>query len=1057
MKYRFLSFELDKERHELRNEGVQVAIPPKAFSVLVYLMDRRDRLVPKAELLDTYWSANVSEAALQTTISLVRKALGGKNAQSVIKTHHGRGLRFVAQVTEIETEVASPQALPAQTALSLREQRFAAVLCVRLKRSEQQLDSEDALGRAIDVFFEAAGEQVDAQQGRLLHMLVDGFTAVFGVGNAHEDSARRAAYCALALASAPCVSQLADMAVSLAVAIDSGPVETAGDQTKFEWSPPSRVERDAIAIAESAPGGTVLLGDATLRQLGDEAVTVASTQGHQLLSVGAQRTGIPARPLSSPSQFVGRSAEVAFLSTSLEGLRAGSGQAFVLSGPAGIGKSRLVAEFLSQLQAQPLETLILEALKLHCLPSLANTPLAPIREMCLALFDGVPEGFLEDEIDQALFDDLLHETATQTPALKGLSDQVRKQRVFALLDRLLRSVCQQHSLVLVVEDVHWVDATSGEYFDALVRQIDQFGLMLIMTTRPSEQRPLAEAVLQLPPLSRSDSLNMLLANPELTDIAKVDAEALVERAAGNPFFLEELALASQTDSQSARNLPDTVQAVISVRVDALDPAARAALYVVAVIGSPASLALVAHLLGQAVEGAGETLERLVFTGFLARTAGGYSFRHMLIHDTAYVMITEPERRHLHKEISNYLTSDDCTEAPRPEMLAFHQQEAGDINEAIESWTLACSAALNRFNFREAIAFATSGLALIDSTLSSTARSELDLQLAIAIARTSLEGYASAGVGEAFYRAQTLNAVAGTPEKSARVNVGLWIHTWVRGELGDSLGYASRLIQMSQQMNNPVLSLQAHASMGEILFHTGQLKLALKHLESGLAFIDIAAPESIPSQNAAVACAAYAAWAASMSGDSGLAAEYFNASATLSRALENPFATAVHLGLCAQYFLIEDDVDACLDLATESVAISRQYDFAFWCGSGLVLRSWALSRRGQHLDARAVFEEGISVFEATGAGVQLANYYGLKAEAFLIADEIEAGLQAAEHALAFADRTNDKFYTPRIHATASLLYERQGKTELAAESARVAKALAVEFGIAERVIQLVLPR
>ncbi|MFV0475590.1 MAG: ATP-binding protein [Pikeienuella sp.] len=1015
MPYRFLTFELDEERRELLAAGAAAAISPRAFDVLAYLIRHRDRMATKAELMDRFWSRNVSEAALQKAVSQARKALGPAGA-GAIRTYHGRGFRFVAPVAE--TEAAQPA--PARSPFAPAEMRYAAVLRLRL-------------GDAPESFLAEAKAIVERHEGALLRMMNDGFTAAFGLDPLREDGARRAAHSAAALAA---------LGAGACFGLDSGAIGAPDDGG---WTLPEEVEQGAVALADRARPGETLLSGAAREQLRDEAETAPAPGGFRLLALAEMSAGIPARPRRRPTRFVGRSAEMTFLAAQSDNLLRGEGQAVTLSGPPGIGKTRLATEFLAAL-----DHIALRPLKTQCLPALANTPLAPIRALCIALPERARRGAADDDIDLALLDEILHET--NAPALHGLSDPQRRRRGFALIDRMLAIAAEEKPLVIVFEDVHWLDATSRDYLAHLLRDIGRRRLMAVLTTRPAAGAALTEAALNLSSLGRAECLALLSDASGEADLPAAAAEALIGRASGNPFFIEELALAAQSGGDPATDLPATVQAVIAARIGALDPALRAAIHVIAAIGPPAPPALIAHLLQETEAEIEAKAARLVQAGFLDADLSGCALRHMLINDAAHAMIEPTDRRCLHGEIAAWLEREGA-EAARPERLAWHHQEAGATARAISCWAAASRAALQRSAHREAAAFAENGLALAEDAAPGDLRRKLDLLLLLGPALRALRGFAAEEVGAAYRQAEALNETLGDARSEIRIQVGLWIYTWVRGRLTESLGHADQLLSIATRTADPALTLQAHASRGQVLTHMGDLRGALAHLEKGLAAAAETPPESIPAQSAAVSCAAYAAWVAGLMGRDRAAAGFLGRARDLAGLRKNPFAEAILHALGAAPFMFGDDPETCLASAERAVALSREHDFAFWLGTGLVMRGWALARRGDFTPAFESLDEGIAVFEATGAGVQLANWRGLQAEALLRADRPEAALAAAGHALSCAERAEDMFFTPRIHAVAALAQERLGRAEDVAAHLREASALARRFGIDARFLSI----
>ncbi len=1048
MIYKFRPFELDTERRELRKRDEQIALQPKAFSVLVYLIQRSDRLVSKAELLEAFWPTNVGDAPLQTTISLLRKALNDdRKTQSIIKTYHGQGFRFVAELAaSLEQEPTSIDEATTPPLLSLREQRLVAVMCIRLCKEHTTGVSADQHQKAIEEGYAAAKKIVEVHQGSLLHMMVDGFTAVFGLDKDYEDCARRAVYCSAELAEIPRIEMLAKNGLIPAFSIDTGNLKLANGAEGGHWEPPGAIERNAILLAEKAKGGEIILSENTRIQLGDEIKTETIAEGYRLVSISEHRAGIPSKPQVLRSRFVGRGAEMAFLTAGIEELAAGRGHAVVISGPPGVGKSRLVSEFIDQLDTEVSSRLIV-----NCLPSLQNTPLAPIRVMCSALFSDLPAGLVQDPIDAAILRELLNESGKIDPVLFTLSEHHRKQRSWALVVRLLQEFSKEAPLAIVFEDVHWIDASSREVLDAIVQSIDRTHVILVMTTRPVEQLSLSEAVIQLSPLSRNDSIALLRTITKFENLDESSLETLVQRAGGNPFFLEELALAAQSGADPLYELPDTVHAVISGRIAALEDKARALLYVISVIGSPAPARLTARILGQAPEEVNAGVDQLVGKGFLRKDETGFSVRHMLISETAYALVAPEDRKRLHQEIADCLQAEIGAEAARPEILAWHFQEAGNAEKAISHWISACRSSLRRFAHKEAATFAKNGIKLVETELPDAVVSELDLQLCLALALTSLRGFAAAEMGAAYFRAGKLNRTVHSAKAGFQVGSGLSIHHWVLGELSKSLVYARELLILAESSENPSWKIQAHASAGEVLVHTGRLTEALEHLNAGVALIESASPDSIPAQNAAVACTSYAGWAASLSGKSQDARQFLEASGHLSKIMENPFAEATHYALCAGIFMYEMDPEKCLEFADCAIALCREHDFPFWLSTGLIYRGWALGQTGEFSEALDEIERGISIFEATGAGVQLVNWYGLKAETLMVAGKFEDGLEAARIALKHAEQTNDMYFAPRVHAIAAELYQWAGDPGKANAHAEQAQSLMESFGMKAEMI------
>lgn len=1026
--YRFEHFELDARRQELRRKGELVPITPKAFSVLTYLLQNSDRMVSKSELMETFWSRNASESALQKTVSLLRKSLGNEQGElPVLKTVHGRGFRIVVDVIapdEDDDIVSGPETS------GLTEQRLVAVLCLKITG----LKGGAAEPGAVDACLGAARLLVAEYQGNLLHMMVNQFTATFGIAPDFEDSARRAAHCAWHLSRSAEVSAMRAAGGCVTLGIDVGAIPLPGKDTA--WQAPSALEVGAVSLADTGPPDAIMLSETAFGQLTNEVDVASQEDRYRLTGISAQSTGIPGRPSKNPTGFVGRSAELAFLNSNFEDACRGGFRASALSGPAGIGKSRLTSEFLKSLAGKDVRVC-----KVNCSPRLMNSALAPIRQMCTGLLPGGAEGLASDPVDAALLQILIDDAAEPAPVLDGLSDRKRNARTLALIQMVLRLASEKGPLLIVFEDVHWLDATSRATVQALLRKGGIPRVFLLMTTRPAESPALPDSVLNLSPLGAEDSMRLIRAVPGNDSISDTDAAVLSSRASGNPFFLEELVLAARSGADVSLQLPDTVQAVIEVRVSALAPAQRNVLYVMAIAGEVTALQLLAQLSGRDVDALEEELVNLVQLGFLFEDETGFTFRHVLLSDTAYAMVAQQDRKRLHTDIAHYLENSD--EPSRDETKAWHHQEAGNTAAAVGYWTKASYAAVHRSARAEAISFAKSGLALIEPDAPAGREAELRLRLALATALMAVKGYGAPDVGDELERALALSAVAGSAKAKVRVLMGLWVNTWVAGKLETSLQHASELLLRAEHSGDPSLTLQAHAATGEVLTHLGRLEEAAQHLDKGLEFAPEVAAATITDQNSAVTCAAYAAWVAGMQGRKDELIAHVDTSRKLSLVRENLFSEAIHFALCAEVFMFINDVEKTSDLARQAISVSREHGFPFWLASGLVLEGWALGMAGKFDAAFPAIEEGINVFQRTGAGVQFTNWFGLKAETHLRAGQVRAGIEDGEKALAIAEGNRDSWFAPRVHSVLAALYSRQGETTQAAihsgEASRLKKA------------------
>lgn len=1034
MEYKFLSFTLDSLHRELKSNGNPIILAPKAFSILLYLIENNDRMVSKRQLMDTFWSVNVSESALLKSISLIRKAVGqNKSSEPIVKTYHGVGYRFVAPIQSEDSEVSDTQ-----LTTDLTEHRVVSIISVKLGDSCHLEPKQQSISN-MEKRLENAKTIIEAHQGNLLHMMVDGFTANFGLIDLYDDVARRALNCAVELVKPEENIEVNNDAATISVGIDTGLIlfDDAKDQ---QWKPPGDIERRASQLAENAKSGEVLLTQKTLDHLPNEVKVESYGEAFILMSPLFQRSGVPARLDKTPSVFVGRKAERAFLSECLNNSEFGNGSVVVLSGPAGIGKTRLVTEVLIKQQRKQYQQILI-----NCLPSLQNSPLAPIRDLCHKLLSNLEQSNLSlSAVSEAILQELLEKTDAKNPILKELSTHQRRLESYLVIDTLITSACESSPLVLIIEDVHWLDATSVEYLNEIIRSLVDKRLMLVVTTRPVESHLQVESLLNIAPLANEDCREMLNSNESIGNLNSEMTEILISRSAGNPFFLEELAFATQSNLSNEHQIPDTVQAVITVRIGSLAKELRYLVYIIAVIGPPAKLELIFHLYGSDENTVYSLLEELIKKGFVIRDMDYYSLRHMLITDMAYSIISEVDRKKLHGQIADFLSAHADVNETRPEKIAWHYQESGNKQKAIPYWLIASRDALKQFNYNETVTFATKGLDLANGTSIEEKKVSLDFHLIMATALTTLHGFGFRGAGETYKKAHDLNNEVGDARSSFHVLVGLWIHNWVIGKLSESLSYAKKLMYLAEKSNHVLIQIQAHTSLGQVLTHMGRIEEAYEYLIKGVEYINKEPPKTLSDQNAATSCAAYAAWCASLMGNYDAAMRYYKLSDELSKMFKNPFALGIHYSLCSEYLLFIDDVDKCLELADKAILVSRKHNFSFWLGTGLVLRGWTLGQQGKLEQAFLALDEGIKVFKSTGAGVQMSNWFGLKAEIELKAGKLSEGLESVQYALNYADTTDDVHFKPRIHAVAAKLYQSMDDKSNSESHALQAKKLTKKF-------------
>jgi DNA-binding winged helix-turn-helix (wHTH) protein/class 3 adenylate cyclase len=868
MLYTFGDYILDSARRELRRQGRPVPLEPKGYQVLLYLVQHRERLVTKDELLEQVWpEVYVIDTTVSRCLTLVRKAVGDSGtAQRVIKTRHGQGYRFVAPV-EVQTETL-PEALPvpASTPLPLdavarqycgacqQPNAVAAQFCTmcgaalealcpycgqpatpsatfcsqcghRLEpptatasTPEPPAPAAPSVAGTIEPLFPSAalplsegerklvtvlsgsvspavsllpGVDLEEQQGllerlgalvraavqpyagTLQHLGSDQFRVVFGAPQAQEDHAHQALRAALALRqrwAGFCRSELPipETPVALGLGIHTGQVVV---RTSGGTSLAQPLVGDVLLLADSLAHHAVaetLLVSAATAQLVSEAVCLEAGPSVPVpgqaaplvayrvtdrLGVSALGTGWEVRRLGP---FVGRQGELAALHTHLTHVLAGHGQVVGLVGAHGMGKSRLLAEFRHSLAAHPVTYLAGP-----CQSYGGYTPYFPLLALLRQWWgilegdsptartarvrDGLQKiGLRPDDWAPAVLQ-LLDGPAEPVPEPEP-SPQALRAQTFATLHQIFVQGSQHQPLVVEVENLHWIDATSEEYLTALVERLGGLRLLLLVTYRPGYRPPWQAASittqLALAPLTPADSQEVVRAVRRGAPLAPVVEAQIVATGQGNPFFLEELtrAVAEQDTDAPTLVVPDTIQAVLMARIDRLPAAAKRLLQTAAVIGREVPLSLLRAVVALPEDAMQQSLRHLQASELLyeSRLAPEqvYTFTHSLTQEVAYQSLLRRTRQQLHAQIAQLLTTRFArTGGMPPELLASHYSAAGHHAQALPYWIEAGRHAIRRAASVEARAHLTHGLAALQTLPASPERTEHELTLQLLLSTT----------------------------------------------------------------------------------------------------------------------------------------------------------------------------------------------------------------------------------------------------------------------------------------------------------------------------------
>ena len=690
--YEFGPYRIDVALSRLERGGDVLTLPPKAFDVLLLLARNHHRVMSKPELMETLWPDTfVEEANLTQHVYTLRKALGEQpDGAPYIETVPRRGYRLAAAVREV-TEGALPVSAgaPAESAPAAHpapadrlegERKQATILrcgVVNAAVLAERLGSAgllDMTARLADL----AGEEVARFEGVLQQRREDELVALFGARVVHEDDARRAVLASLAIQRRlpeldPAASP-GDERLAVRIGLHTGPVVVSrrADERGAGYSAVGEAMRIADLLQQLAEPATILISDTTRRategyvEVEPVAIDTRATglAAFRVVGLAPQAAMRAPRPKRALTPFVGRRHELALLADLAELALGGKGQVTSVVGESGMGKSRLVHEFAQAIAAEG-GAAVLEA---RCVSYGGLVPYLPLMDL-LRAHCGIDEGDTPEDVRHAVAravrdSDLSSGADAWLLRLIGildlagapepLSPEAVKARTFDVLRALLLKATLRRPLVIVVEDVHWVDRTSEEFLATLVERLGPARMMLVTTYRPGYRAPWMDrsyvTQITLTPLTTRDSAALVDSVAREQPLPEGVATAILAKGEGNPFFLEELARAVVEHGPEDQGIPDTLQGVIMARLDRLSEPAKRLLQTASVVGREVPGKLLARVWEGSADFTAELADLCRLEFLYERPAGEeavFVFKHAVTQDVAYDSLLARRRAELH--------------------------------------------------------------------------------------------------------------------------------------------------------------------------------------------------------------------------------------------------------------------------------------------------------------------------------------------------------------------------------------------------------------------------
>jgi class 3 adenylate cyclase/tetratricopeptide (TPR) repeat protein len=770
------------------------------------------------------------------------------------------------------------------------ERKQVTVLFADLKGSMELLadrDPEEAR-QLLDPVLECMMAAVHRYEGTVNQVMGDGIMALFGAPIAHEDHAVRACYAALAMQAAMQryaeeVRRTQGLLVQMRVGLNSGAVvvRAIGNDLHMDYSAIGQTTHLAARMEQLATPGSILVTADTLWLV--EGLVQVTALGpipvkglpepiavFELVGASALRGRFQARMAGGLTRLVGREPELAALVQALERAGAGHGQVVAMVGEAGVGKSRLVYEFIHAHYLQGWR--LLESASVSYSKATPYFPVIDLLRRDTHVEDGDDIRTIQAKVTERVLtlDATLQETI---PALLSLLDALPEESPFRSLDppqrrrrtldackRVLLRASQEHPLLLVFEDLHWMDSETQTLLDSLVESLPTVHVLLLINYRPEYQHGWGSKTYYtqlrldpLPPGSADTLLQGLLGNdPGLAPLQRL----LIARTEGNPFFLEESVRAlvetgvlvgvsgayRLAQALPTIQVPATVLAVLAARIDRLPPEEKRLLQTAAVIGTEVPLPLlhaIAELPEAALHGG---LARLQAAEFLYEThlfpEHVYTFKHALTHEVAYNGLLQERRRGLHARIVTSierLAPDRLAE--QVDRLAHHALRGEVWDKALTYLRQAGEKAVARSAYREALGYFEQALRALAHLpeQSDTLAQAVDLRLAL---RSVLHPSADWGRILAYLReAESLAAALDDPGRLGQVLVFLSHHFRLMGAYDHAVAAGQRALVLAMASDDAILHALANLHLGQAYQAQGDARRAIACLRQTLTALE----------------------------------------------------------------------------------------------------------------------------------------------------------------------------------------------------------------------------
>lgn len=926
-----------------------------------------------------------------------------------------------------------------------------------------KLDPE-LLGSLIRRYQDAVAGAIGRYDGFVAKFMGDGVLAYFGFPRAFEDAAERAVRAAIGILSEVSAIELPDgTRVQTRIGIATGLVvvgEIIGTGMAQERTIVGETPNLAARLQALAGADCILVSESTQKLLGG-LFELTHFGEHELKGfsrpVRAWRvcgeTSVESRFVAIRAgslPLVGRAHEMGLMRERWHMARQGEGQISTVTGEAGMGKSRLIEALQQELAAEAHARI-----NLQCSPYHSDTALYPViqylsRAAGLAPADPpdvraaklcalLGTRHIADPAALPLLAELL--SIPLTEAAPAASPAQRKAATLAPILEIMTRTSDTDPVLIVLEDAHWIDATTLEMMTRLADSITRARLLVVVSARPDFTPPWLSrphsTLITLGRLGRPECMQVVASVAAAHGLTADTIAAIIAKTDGVPLFVEELTR-SVMESAGEDSVPATLKDSLMARLDRLG-GAREVAQIAAVIGRQFTIALLEVVAGKDHDELEDMLAKLVAAGIVfpeeRGLERGFNFKHALLRDVAYESLLLMRRREWHGRVALALEQRfGDVAAKEPELLAYHFGEAGQLSLACDYRMRAGNQSVNRSAYVEAIAHFTAGLRVAETMSPQDGRRrQLEFWLKLGAASVVAHGLQSAEAEAAYTQASEIGDQLGDGSASFQAKWGLWINANLRRKTAVARDRAGELVSLAQRSGDRELLLEAYHCQFSTAYFRGDVGGALDGCRHVIALYDMTQHRHLahafgghdPAVCAHIQCGN--SWR--LSGDEQQAKSHFMQGIALAEMLDHPNSLAHGLHNVGIGYQLGGDRDATYAAAHRAAALADKFGLPPWRASSLILVGWATATGAGAEDAVRLIDAEIG--KATAAGPLPQYYLGLAAEVLLAAGRPADALGHLDRAIAGVDEAGVGIYMPeiyRLRGACLLALDRGNKTE-----------------------------